>query len=253
MKHFASFTVLLALLGIFGMACGSSHPNPLGGTGGSDVTAGPGPSTSVGSNTTGSNSTGSNSTGSNTTTTTGGGCKAGGTGCQAFSECCSGTCANQVCTTCGGEGEFCDQGCCQGLTCYNNTCGTCRGPSSSCTLASDCCSNICTQGTCGSCKSDGSSCGSNQDCCGGVCSNGVCGCNGPTCLSVLQGTGDPSALCGAAADAYDAFAACICMGACQGACADTACQGITASDACNACVPDIAMGCGTEMNDCTNN
>jgi hypothetical protein len=187
MKRFAWFPVLLALLGIFGAACGTTPPNPLGGatgSGGAEPSgAGVGPVTSVGA-------------------TTGGGCKPGGADCQAFGECCSGSCANQVCTACGGKGQSCADGCCQGLTCYNDKCGDCAFDNAPCTLASDCCSNVCTQGTCEHCNSLGEFCQSASNCCGGlscgidnVCcakTGGACNadyqcCDGDTCTNGVCG------------------------------------------------------------------
>jgi hypothetical protein len=83
--------------------------------------------------------------------TTGGACKAGGSACQSFDECCSGTCANQVCTQC-------------------------RDNGSPCTLASQCCSNICHVGSCAACGKVGASCTDSHECCSGVaCISGVCG------------------------------------------------------------------------------
>jgi hypothetical protein len=82
-------------------------------------------------------------------------CVAGGGSCQTFRECCSQTCAANVCTMCGTTGA----------TCATN---------------SDCCPQpglgfICLSGKCqASCRADGSSCNGPSDCCGNICSAGVC-------------------------------------------------------------------------------
>ena len=98
---------LLAVVLAFSGACGS-HPNPLAGatgSGGGEVTSG--------SLATGPGGGGGNDPVTTSSTSTGGSCKPGGTACQAFTECCSGACANQICTSCGGKGKSCaPDGCC---------------------------------------------------------------------------------------------------------------------------------------------
>src|SRR5262245_41932100 len=75
-------------------------------------------------------------------------CKPGGAACVTFSECCSGTCANQICTTCATDEQACGPGCCTGSFCANGVCGPpCKGPGEACSAARDCCSNVCSGGT----------------------------------------------------------------------------------------------------------
>lgn len=97
---------------------------------------------------TGGGLVGSGPSGTSTSSTGGSSCMPGGSSCETFDQCCSGVCDNQTCTSCGSDGDSCDDGCCVGLTCYAGTCGTCQHDGSSCQFASDCCSNICDQGVC---------------------------------------------------------------------------------------------------------
>jgi hypothetical protein len=126
----------------------SNSSNGSSGNGGT-TTSGP---TGNGSTTGNGGTTSSGPTGNGSTTTgSGGACKPGGSACQSFDECCSGTCANQVCTQC-------------------------RDNGSPCTLASQCCSNICHVGSCSACGATGASCSDSHECCSGIaCINGVCG------------------------------------------------------------------------------
>jgi hypothetical protein len=128
--------------------------------------------------------------------------KQDGGSCNAATDCCSGRCANNVCTTpigvCHNVGQVCSfsADCCTGLCAPNQagqfTCqpgGTCRGGGGSCRLAGDCCSLNCniaagqTSGSCvdgqGSCRINGQSCDNNGDCCSAVCTNGTCA-DGPS-------------------------------------------------------------------------
>lgn len=191
-RHVALFAGLISL-GL--VACGSDLKKlgdalGQGGAGGDDSWGGNGVTTGAGAGS-------STSTGSNTTTSTGSNmCKPGGQACQAFSECCSGTCANQICTDCGGVGQSCGGpgGCCLGLDCYQGTCASCKLDGDACQLASDCCSNICYQGTCAACRSEGYSCSSSAECCAGTsCQNGICA----VACSPLGGS------CGSSADCCD--------------------------------------------------
>ncbi len=119
----------------------------------------------------------------------GGSCTPGCLACQAFDECCSGICDNQVCTHCGGEGEPCGaDGCCLGLTCNpaDDTCGSCKLEGDLCDLASDCCSNVCDQGFCALPTCDFGDCASCtlSDCAKAVCAGAWQSCaQDPACTS----------------------------------------------------------------------
>lgn len=75
-------------------------------------------------------------------------CLGGGVPCHVFSECCSGTCANNVCAKCASAEEKCADGCCVGLTCYDGKCGACKDDGQPCVAFADCCSGVCTSGFC---------------------------------------------------------------------------------------------------------
>jgi hypothetical protein len=87
-------------------------------------------------------------------------CRAGGVPCEAYTDCCSLTCSNQICTDCQAEGEACTAvGCCGGLPCKDGVCTSkCNGGGVQCTTAAECCSNVCSAGYCGapasSCKAE---------------------------------------------------------------------------------------------------
>jgi hypothetical protein len=189
-----------------------------------------------GGGTTGTNggTTGGTTTNGGTTNTnggtTGGNCRMGGSACASFTDCCSGTCANQICTSCAATGQSCTGGtaCCGGLFCYQGVCGNCKADGSACNLASDCCSNICHLGTCQACTKAGSACSSSAECCGGVaCTGGICGGPDGKCTS------QPAAQCGqccatshsAGASRYDMLAtSCMCTAStCQTTCMATVC------------------------------
>lgn len=110
-------------------------------------------------------------------------CGPGGTPCQSFSECCSGTCANNACTECGQPGAPCGKSCCLGLTCYNGICGACGDDGTACVTSGDCCSGVCANGLCADlvCPATQNECGNtcvdyydNNNCimCGVVCGAG---------------------------------------------------------------------------------
>lgn len=88
-------------------------------------------------------------------------CLDGGASCEAFSECCSGTCANNVCAACGKQGDSCGGGCCVGLICYNSECNSCGPDGAPCLASGDCCSGVCSNGTCADlvCKPSENECG----------------------------------------------------------------------------------------------
>ena len=76
-------------------------------------------------------------------------CTPGGEACVTFSECCSGTCANQICTSCADDDAACGAGCCTGSMCANGVCGPpCKLSTEACSAARDCCSNVCSSGKC---------------------------------------------------------------------------------------------------------
>jgi hypothetical protein len=249
-KRLAGLTVFLVLYGAFAASCGSGPSNPLGsgGAGSGDPGAGDGPVTSGGPVTTAGPTTGS--------TSTGGSCKPGGSSCQSFNECCSGTCAQQVCTQCGGQGDPCADSCCNGLTCFNGTCGTCKGPGNACTLASECCSNVCQQGTCASCTQDGNECSTNQDCCTGTCTNNICGggdCNPSlTCNDVLMMKGASTDLCDGPLQYWTDLYDCVCQTTCADVCGMSSfCGGASAfTQACQMCLGNVDAGCNGEGNAC---
>jgi hypothetical protein len=129
------------------------------------------------------------------------GCKAGGATCAAFTECCSGSCANDVCTTCIAATEACGAGdtCCLGYGCLAGVCQpSCGGSHDPCLLAAECCSNVCTSGACeGDCTDLAAPCASDIYCCQGACDKGFCA----TCRSVDSATTDAMECCsGQAAD-----------------------------------------------------
>jgi len=131
-------------------------------------------------------------------------CLDGGAPCATFSECCSGTCANNVCTACGEQGDSCGDGCCVGLTCYSNKCSACGNDGAPCLSPSDCCSTVCANGTCVALD-----CATQQSC-------------GTFCASLDS---DP-ANCGACSKACAPMRQC-----CSGVCADTSAD----STNCGAC------------------
>lgn len=119
-------------------------------------------------------------------------CAHGGEPCATFSDCCSGTCASNVCTQCATTGTKCaPDGCCLGSICYSGLCGTCNDDGEPCQQSADCCSTVCSQGTCAAlacspiqscgsycanvdsdplnCGACGNKCDAGNGCCGGVC------------------------------------------------------------------------------------
>jgi hypothetical protein len=114
----------------------------------------------------------------------------GGDPCVGFADCCSGTCAGNVCTQCATTGDKCGQGgCCIGDTCYFGVCHNCKDDGNPCQTSGDCCSTVCSQGTCapldcGSLLSCGSYCvdsandANNCGSCGNVCPVGATCCGG---------------------------------------------------------------------------
>jgi hypothetical protein len=170
---FVRACVWLLAIGVGVVGCSSS-----GGGGGLPPDGGAG--TGGNGNTGNTGNGGSGNTGNTGNTggggTGGGACKAGGDSCQQFNECCSGNCAQGVCTGCGQVGASCSDGaCCNGLSCNAGTCAACFPNDSSCSFATDCCSGICKQGACAACGGPGASCTTATECCGGAgCDNNQC-------------------------------------------------------------------------------
>jgi hypothetical protein len=140
-------------------------------------------------------------------------CLPGGKACSSYMQCCSQTCAQGACTTCGTQGIGCktDADCCAqpglGFHCTGGTCQPkCRADGASCVGSGDCCSGVCSAGTCKqACQYQGQSCTADADCCGKICdvklgnkcetcrslgnrctSSAEC-CNGATCDSGICG------------------------------------------------------------------
>jgi hypothetical protein len=164
-------SVCLLAIGVGLVGCSSG-----GGGGGFPVDGGSGSGGSGNTGNTGNGGSGNTGNTGNTGGTGGGACKAGGDTCQQFNECCSGNCAQGVCTGCGQVGATCsDGGCCNGLSCNAGTCAACFPNDSSCSFATDCCSGICKQGSCVPCGGAGASCTTATECCGNVgCDNNQC-------------------------------------------------------------------------------
>jgi hypothetical protein len=109
----------------------------------------------------------------------GGGCAMGGYSCQSFRDCCSGTCANQVCIA-----------------------PQCISDGNSCTLASECCSHSCAQGTCTALTTPPPACSTKPrltciSCCSQTHPAGsaraiqllqACACTNPTCKTACAAT-----------------------------------------------------------------
>jgi hypothetical protein len=102
---------------------------------------------------------------------------------------------------------------------------------------------------------------------GGAPSGGVGGAggSGATCdpeyscaLAITPPDGDPTLICDddtESADAYDAYAECVCSGACAIDCGDTdRCKvgGGSSAGACTDCIQDTNAGCGKEQQACNN-
>ncbi len=192
--------LVLSVLAVVVMAVGCSDPirgakDPIG-MGGTANVGGAGGTNGDGGASSSSSDSGSTSSGTP-------GCKQGGSSCNGFAECCSGTCANDVCTACGTDGNSCDGGCCLGLTCYYDKCSQCNADDLPCAQSGDCCSGICAQGMCK--KLD---CPPGQTDCNGACKDisadvNACGscntkCNGGElcCAGKCKNTTDDEANCG---------------------------------------------------------
>lgn len=170
----------------------------LGGHGGSQGSSGGqgGVASSSSGSQSASASTSSSSSSSSASSSSSGepSCGMGGDPCVGFADCCSGTCAGNVCTQCATTGDKCGQGgCCIGDTCYFGVCHNCKDDGNPCQTSGDCCSTVCSQGACAqldcgpllscgsycvdsandenNCGSCGHACGFTQSCCGGVCAD----------------------------------------------------------------------------------
>lgn len=73
-----------------------------------------------------------------------------------------------------------------------------------------------------------------------------------TCAETVTG-GDPALLCSSSQALYDTLADCACNGACSAVCSANLCAGTMQDGPCTSCLQDTsANGCGTELNDCSN-
>jgi hypothetical protein len=127
-------------------------------------------------------------------------CKNGGLSCDAFSECCSGSCTVGKCDAivCDGTGEACKLpvltspgagSCCNATdACYAGSCRRCGATLTACVSSTDCCSGRCAQGKCASTCDEGR-----------IFGCGTC-CAGLTCVSVTE-----TAYCGANQDPYSCY------------------------------------------------
>jgi hypothetical protein len=231
--------------------CAGSITNGTNGSG-SNGTSGSGNNGTNGSGNNGTNGGLTSSTGS--TNGNGGSCTPGGQSCQSFSQCCSGTCANQICTSCSATGQSCAGGsaCCGGLTCYMDVCGSCKLDGSSCTLASDCCSNICHLGSCQACTALAGSCTTSAECCNGAsCTNGVCGGADATCLALPAG--NCQSCCQSNHVSGHTFinnlaVACLCQAnTCQSTCLPTVCASPSPTNPDQACINCFNSACQTQV------
>lgn len=119
-------------------------------------------------------------------------CDQGGAPCETFDACCSGTCADKICTSCANDGANCSsEQCCLGLTCYASMCRYCSDNGEQCQSSDDCCSGICSLG---------------------ICDPPACG-NLTNCNNVCTATLSDKANCGACGNVCDVDYAC-CSGAC---------------------------------------
>lgn len=231
-----------------------------------------------------SSSGGPGGAGASVSSSTGGPlCKPGGASCASFAECCSATCANNVCTSCAQNGEACavDADCCPGTECDGGVCTfTCDDDGSSCTLASECCSNVCSAGECvGDCTDQGGSCAADIYCCSNVCEGGACAacagegkacnndaqccsdqCLGGTCLCPsgvhcqywLTGGGNYNEVCPASKPLAAAVIDCICT-PCGNKCSNCTKyfdRGYSPSQACTDCITGIFASCNDELQAC---
>jgi len=126
-----------------------------------------------------------------------GGCLGLGGACANGAQCCSGDCANGVCSypsctsdnqACTTSGNCCSQNCVAGMCAPLN--GSCKTIGNSCASSAECCSGRCASGTCQAssfCAQPGDACRADGDCCTGTCTTpdagqglGTCGASPPT-------------------------------------------------------------------------
>jgi hypothetical protein len=170
----ASSSVLLLLWPACGTETGTLPPTD----GGADAYSAP-PVPPDGASTVSGGSAGDGGLTSSVFTGNGGACLTLGAVCGGSSDCCSGTCAGQVCAyptctadtgACSANGDCCSQNC-TGGTCapLNTTCSTLGNP---CASSSTCCSGFCSNGYCQAssfCGQPGDACAASGDCCNGSC------------------------------------------------------------------------------------
>jgi hypothetical protein len=217
-----------------------------------DGAGGAGSVTSTGSGEPSSSSSGAG--GMSGTGGSGGMCAQGGEPCDKSTDCCSGLCDIDVCVSCSGEGQFCGQGCCQGLTCNDGACSACKPLNAACSFADDCCSKNCEFGACvPACSPVGSGCFDATECCSGICTGGVC--QSEPCVTCSEYFLQPSGgtLCPDSQVYYEDLAACVCP-LCGGVCS-SACEGGPASPECQNCA--FAVGgsggpCEMQLMACAN-
>ncbi|MEW5853662.1 MAG: hypothetical protein AB2A00_33105 [Myxococcota bacterium] len=126
----------------------------------------------------------------------GGGCGPEGMACAVNAECCSGNCANGVCSPNQCDAQTCatDVDCCAGyrcdpaaMQCFPDG-GACAQAGQPCINGTCCAGLTCdAQGICGGgCGPEGMACAVNAECCSGNCANGVCSpnqCDAQTCAT----------------------------------------------------------------------
>ena len=122
-----------------------------------------------------------------------GGCLGLGGSCANAAQCCSGDCANGVCSypsctsdnqACATNSSCCSQNCVGGSCASLNT--SCKTIGNSCASSAECCSGRCANGTCQAssfCAQPGDVCRADADCCTGICSTGDAGQGLGTCAA----------------------------------------------------------------------
>jgi hypothetical protein len=107
-------------------------------------------------------------------------CTSGGAPCSSNTECCGGTCSQDVCclpvnTTCKSAAQccpplFCNEGSCSQIRCIQDG-GACGQ------LAGACCGGVCnSQSVCSPCVVSGGLCSNDDQCCGMSCAVGIGSC-----------------------------------------------------------------------------
>jgi hypothetical protein len=208
-----AFSVWLAAPAVLAPACGGAVAT-IGGDDGGSTSSGSGSSGSSGGSSSGVSGSGSGVSGSSSGGASGsssGGCQVDGVPCIAATQCCSGTCDNQVC---GGP-------------------VTCLADGSTCSSGPQCCSGFCSHGACSgptpTCVPDGGPCKVPADCCNGSCVANVC--QGPT----------PPPVCVPSSNA-NLCDQCLAKGCCQQV---VACESDPTCSKAQACFDGCYAGAGT--------